>query len=71
MINILSVEEYDQLIELLRDFDESTVNQSASDGSNSAEVSLTFYGQGENIPDTDHQHSFMEIAQEIFSRMTP
>ncbi len=68
---ILSVEEYDQLIELLREFDENTINQSSSDGSNSAAVSLTFYGQGEEFPDSVHKQTFMAIAQEIFSRITP
>ena len=71
LLDILSVEEYDQLIELLRDFNESTVNQSSSDGSDSAVVSLTFYGQGEEFPNTDHQQTFMAIAQEIFTRITP
>lgn len=71
LLDILSMEEYDRLIDLLRDFTENSVNHSAVDGSTTAEVSLKFYGQGEELPNADHQQSFMVIAEEIFSRMTP
>jgi hypothetical protein len=71
LLDTLSVEEYDQLIDLLREFNENTVNQSSSGGSDSAMVSLTFYGQGEEFPNSDQQQSLLTIAQEIFSRITP
>jgi hypothetical protein len=71
LLDTLSVEEYDQLIDLLREFNENTVNQSSSGGSDSAMVSLTFYGQGEEFPNSGQQQSFLAIAQEIFSRITP
>jgi hypothetical protein len=71
LLDILSVEEYDQLIGLLRKFNENSVDQSSSGDSDSADVSLTFYGQGEEFPNSDQQQSILAIAQEIFSRIIP
>ena len=70
LLETLSVEEYDQLIGLLRKFNENSVDQSSSGGLESAAVSLTFYGQGEEFPNSDQQQSILAIAQEIFSRIT-
>ena len=70
LLDTLSVEEYDQFIGLLREFNENSVDQSPSGGSDSSVVSLTFYGQGEELPNSDQQQSFLAIAQEIFSRIT-
>jgi hypothetical protein len=70
LLETLSVEEYDQLIGLLRKFNENSVAQSSSGGLESAAVSLTFYGQGEEFPNSDQQQSILAIAQEIFSRIT-
>ena len=69
LLDTLSVEEYDQLIGLLRDFNENSVDQSSSGDSDSAVVSLTFYGQGEVFPNSDQQQSLLAISQEIFSRI--
>ncbi len=71
LLDTLSVEEYDQLIDLLRNFNENSINPSSSGGSDSAVVSLTFYGQGQEFPNSDQQQSLLAIAQEIFSRITP
>jgi hypothetical protein len=70
LLEILSVEEYEQFVDSLRDYEELTINQTLSNGDNSFEVSLTFYGQGEQFPDTERQQSLMVLAQEIFSRIT-
>lgn len=70
LLDTLSVEEYDQFIGLLREFNENSVDQSPSGDSDSSVVSLTFYGQGEESPNSDQQQSFLAIAQEIFSRIT-
>ena len=71
LLDILSIEEYDQLIDSLRNFNENSINPSSSSGSDSAVVSLTFYGQGQEFPNSDQQQSLLAIAQEIFSRITP
>jgi hypothetical protein len=70
LLEILSDDEYAQFIDMLREFDENSIIQPESDGTNPAMVSFTFYGQGQKLPDSYHKQSFMELAQEIFSRIT-
>ena len=68
---ILSPEEYEQLIDALRNFNENTINQPSSDANEPVMVTLTFYGQGETFPQSDDQQSLMALAEKIFSRITP
>ena len=68
---ILSPEEYEQLIDALRDFRENTVNQSSSDATEPVMVSLTFYGQGKTFQPSDDQQSLLALAENIFERISP
>jgi hypothetical protein len=68
---ILSPEEYEQLIDALRDFSENTVNQPSSDAAEPVMVSLTFYGQGKTFPPSDDQQSLLALAENIFERILP
>jgi hypothetical protein len=68
---ILSPEEYEQLIDALRDFSENTVNQPSSDATEPVMVSLTFYGQGKTFPPSDDQQSMLALAENIFERISP
>ena len=68
---ILSPEEYEQLIDALRNFSENTVTQPSSDANEPVMVTLTFYGQGKTFPPSDEQQSLLALAEDIFARITP
>jgi hypothetical protein len=68
---ILSPEEYEQLIDALRNFSENTINQPSSDANKPVLVTLTFYGQGKTFPQSDDQQSLIALAENIFARITP
>ncbi|MBE9474254.1 MAG: hypothetical protein IMY85_05130 [Chloroflexi bacterium] len=68
---ILSPEEYEQLIDALRNFSENTVNLPSSDATEPVMVTLTFYGQGNTFPSSDDQQSLLALAENIFARITP
>jgi hypothetical protein len=68
---VLSVEEYEQLIEALKSFSQNTVNQTSSEQSDPVMVSLTFNGQGENSPKSAEQQFLLAFAENIFTRITP
>lgn len=68
---ILSPEEYEQLIDAMRNFNENTINQPSSDANEPVMVTLTFYGQGKTFPQLDDQQSLLALAENIFARITP
>jgi hypothetical protein len=68
---ILSMEEYDQFIELLKHYNKHSINDSATLGSKPVEVSLMFHGQGDISPQTAEQETLLTMAEKIFSRISP
>jgi hypothetical protein len=68
---ILSPEEYEQLIDALRNFSENTINQTSSDANEPVMVTLTFYGQGKTFPQSDDQQSLLALVENIFARIIP
>lgn len=68
---ILSLEEYEQLMDALRSFGENTINQASFNVDQPVMVSLTFYGQGKTFPTTGDQQSLLSLAESIFERITP
>jgi len=69
--NILSVEEYEHLIDSLRTYHQNTVNQPSSDEVEPVMVSLTFHGQGNSFPQSDDQLTLLNFAESIFARISP
>ncbi len=74
MINlqdILTIDEYEQLIDSLRNYRPNTFNQDATDGPGPVAVSLTFHGQGNTSPQVGDQQKLLALAESIFTRITP
>lgn len=69
--DILSPEEFELLIDGLRNYSENTINQPSSDAAEQVMVTLTFYGQGKTFPPSDAQQSLLTLAENIFARITP
>jgi hypothetical protein len=67
---VLSSEDYEQLINALKHLSTTTLNQTASNGTNPAHISLTFYGQGKNLPDAQEQQTLLAIADTIYNRIS-
>lgn len=67
---VLSIEEYEQLVNALKHLDNTTMDQPDTDESQSAMVSLTFYGQGNNLPDSEEQDTLLTLAKMIFTRLS-
>ena len=68
---ILSIEEYEHLVDSLRKFTENTVKQPLTGESEPAMVALTFHGQGKTIPQSNEQQSLLALAETIFTRTLP
>ena len=71
LLEIISMKEYDRLIASLKQFQESTINQSSPIDSESILTSLTIYGQGDDDPGSEEQQFILDFAQDIFLRITP
>jgi hypothetical protein len=69
--DILSMEEYEELIDSLRNFSKNTINQPSSVESEPVMVSLTFHGQGNTFPQTSEQQTLLALAEIIFTRTLP
>ena len=69
--DILTNEEYEKLVDSLRNFTKNTVNQPLSGESDPAMVSLTFHGQGKTFPQTSEQQNLLTLAETIFTRTLP
>ncbi len=67
---ILSPEEYEQLMDALRSFNKNTINQPTADDIHPVMVSLTFYGQGNTFPTAKDQISLLSLAEDIFARIS-
>lgn len=67
--DILSIEEYEQLINALRKFDTTTMNSPSS--SDMENVAFSFYGQGNRHPDNEQEAKLLTIAETIFTRLSP
>lgn len=65
---ILSNEEYEQFIDLLRHFNKNSFDQSALNESQAVDISLIFHGQGNTNPQTADQQTLLTMAENIFSR---
>jgi len=68
---ILSMEEYDQFIGLLKHYNNYSINDPEAVDSNPIEVSLVFHGQGDISPQTAEQVTILAMAENIFSRISP
>jgi hypothetical protein len=68
---ILSPEEFEQLLNALKNFSESTFNQPFSGAPEPEIVTLAFYGQGKSFPSPNDQQSLVNLAENIFERLTP
>ncbi len=71
LLEILSQTEYNRLIDSLKKFKESTINQSSTGDAEALLTSLTIYGQGDDNPGSEEQQSILALAQDIFIRITP
>jgi hypothetical protein len=69
--DILTLDEYTQLIDALRDYSANTYNQNSPDGSGPLMVSLTFNGQGNSLPQSMDQQELLALAERIFTRINP
>jgi len=70
LLDILSEEEFETLIDSMRNYSENTLNQPSSGESETAMVTLTFYGQGNNFPQSEEQLSVLSFVEDIFTRIT-
>jgi hypothetical protein len=68
---VLSIEEYEQFINALKELSKTIVNQPSSGQTEPEMVSLTFYGQGNNQPDKQQQETLLSLANIIFARISP
>jgi len=68
---ILSPEEFEQLVNSLKNFSENTFNQPFSGALEPEIMTLTFYGQGNSFPSPNDQQSLVNLAENIFTRITP
>jgi hypothetical protein len=70
--DILSMEEYEQLMDLLRHFTKNSIDNSINVESKSklVDVALTFHGQGQTTPQTADQLILLNMAEKIFSRIS-
>ena len=68
---ILSMDEHEQLMDLLRHFTKNTINNSTLVESKPVDVSLMFHGQGNTSPQTADQQTLLTMAENIFSRISP
>lgn len=71
LLEIVSMEEYNQLINGIKIFREDSIDQSTSGASEPIIVSLTIHGQGEKHPSPEDEQSFLTLAEHIFERTTP
>jgi hypothetical protein len=67
---ILSKEEYEQFMDLLRYFNKNSIDQSAELGSEPLTISLIFHGQGSTSPEISDQQILLTMAENIFSRIS-
>jgi hypothetical protein len=65
---ILSNEEYEQFIDLLRFFGKNSIEQSASNEAQPINISLIFHGQGSTDPQSPDQQTLLTMAESIYSR---
>lgn len=70
LLDFLSEVEFEMLINSLRNYSENTLNQPSSGESEPVMVTLTFYGQGSNFPQSDEQISVLSFVEDIFTRIT-
>jgi hypothetical protein len=66
---ILSMEEYEQFIDLMRYFSKNSINHSAPDASAQLNVELVFHGQGSTNPQSADQQTLLTMAENIFDRV--
>jgi len=71
LLEILSQTEYNRLIDSLKKFKESTINQSSTGDAEALLTSLTIFGQGDDNPGSEERQSILAFAQDIFVRITP
>lgn len=71
LLEIVSMEEYNQLIEGIKVFRQGSIDQSTSNAPEPVAISLTIHGQGETHPDPQEKLTFLTLAQDIFERITP
>jgi hypothetical protein len=71
LLEIVSMEEYNQLIEGIKVFREDSIDQSTSGAFEPIIISLTIHGQGEMNPDPQEKQTFLTLAQDIFERIIP
>ena len=67
---ILSMEEYEQFMDLLRYFNKNSIDQSVVLGSEPVTISLIFHGQGSTSPETSDQQTLLTMAENIFTRVS-
>lgn len=68
---ILTMDEYEQLIDLIRLFTKNSINDSTLVESKPVDVTLVFHGQGNTTPQSADQLTLLTMAENIFSRISP
>lgn len=68
---VLSPEEFEQLIKALRAFSENTINEASPNGTPTVMTSMTFFGQGTQFPTSEEQQFLFSLAEAVFTRITP